>query len=237
MTRYIYGLDPASKDDYFGIVMHSLPAGSKLPKLRAINKINNTSFDKMYEYLVKNLFQQYPPYYIVIDYTNEKTFSDLLVRLYGRDKVELISFSNDSKLMLKEDGLSILRQAYKFPNPASRTTDPEISQHVAELIEQLKHEQMLTTRIGGKVKFDHPPGVHNDLAIAWELSIHGCMRFMTRSEGGPVVIGANADDDYWNSLKANSEERVAVNLEENIFRRLRGLGPGVTITDIKISDS
>ena len=27
-----------------------------------------------------------------------------------------------------------------------------------------------------KESFDHPTGKHNDIAIAWELSIHGCIQ-------------------------------------------------------------
>ena len=46
---------------------------------------------------------------------------------------------------------------------------------VRELIEQLKHEEMLLTP-SGRESFDHPTGKHNDMGIAWELSIHGCIQ-------------------------------------------------------------
>ena len=51
MSRYIYGEDPASQNDYFGIVIHELDSPTRqnpkpLPKLRDIYKLNNTSFDK-----------------------------------------------------------------------------------------------------------------------------------------------------------------------------------------------
>src|SRR2546428_7228490 len=109
MSRYVYGLDPASKNDAFGIVVHDLPFGPKvLRRLCAINKLTNTSFDMVYDYIVSNMFRRYPPFYVCIDYTNEKTFSDFLLTKYGKDRVELITFSSANKLMLKEDGLSIM---------------------------------------------------------------------------------------------------------------------------------
>ena len=44
-----------------------------------------------------------------------------------------------------------------------------------ELVEELKHEEMVLTK-SGRESFDHPTGRHNDMGIAWELSIHGCIQ-------------------------------------------------------------
>jgi hypothetical protein len=44
-----------------------------------------------------------------------------------------------------------------------------------ELVEQLKHEEMKITP-SGRESFDHPTGRHNDMGIAWDLSIHGCIQ-------------------------------------------------------------
>jgi hypothetical protein len=182
LSRHVYGLDPASKADYFGIVCHELIGDDEHspPKLRAINQMTHTSFDKIYSYLVDDLFKRYYPDYIVVDYTNEKTFSDMLVSMYGKGRVELISFSNASKLQLKEDGLSILKQGYRFPDP-SRLNDKGAAMLVTALVHQLKSEQLLETKTD-KPTFDHPSGQHNDLAIAWELSVHGCLRFMMKKQ-------------------------------------------------------
>ncbi|AFU58299.1 hypothetical protein Ngar_c13610 [Candidatus Nitrososphaera gargensis Ga9.2] len=220
MARYIYGLDPASKNDWFGIVVHELmmAAHERPPRLRAINQMTHTSFDKIYGYLVEDMFKRYPPYYIVIDYSNEKTFSDLLVRLYGKEKVERIAFSNANKLMLKEDGLAIMKQEYKFPNPA-KVADPAVAQLILLLVQQLKSEQILQTATG-KTTFDHPRGQHNDLAIAWELSIHGCLKFMIRGQRNTgLVYSRKYDyDDY-----ASSSLGYASNNNYNNH----GLGSGV----------
>ena len=48
MKRYIYGEDPASQNDFFGIVIHELPEieidnQTPLPLLRDIYALNNTS--------------------------------------------------------------------------------------------------------------------------------------------------------------------------------------------------
>ena len=113
---------------------------------------------------------------MVFDYTNERTFTDIMENRFGKSRVEKVIFSagtSGTKKMLKDDGLSILKQGYKFPNPAN-IRDPVKSELVLELEEQLLHEELKLTN-SGREPFDHPVGRHNDLAIAWELSIHGCI--------------------------------------------------------------
>jgi len=43
----------------------------------------------------------------------------------------------------------------------------------------------------GRESFDHPTGRHNDKAIAWELSIRGCLKFMLNANSEPVAFGDN----------------------------------------------
>jgi hypothetical protein len=128
---------------------------------------------------------------MVFDYTNERTFTDLMENRFGKSRVVKINFSSGTsgtKKMLKDDGLSILKQGYQFPNPA-KIRDPVKSQLVRELVEQLKHEEMKLTP-SGKESFDHPVGRHNDLGIAWELSIHGCIQTGLKIDlPGQRVIG------------------------------------------------
>jgi len=90
--------------------------------------------------------------------------------------------------MLEDDGLSILKQGYRFPNPAN-ILDPVKSELVLELVEQLKHEEMLLTP-SGRESFDHPTGRNNDMGITWELSIHGCIKLGLKIDmSGNYVIG------------------------------------------------
>jgi hypothetical protein len=76
LPRYIYGEDPASQADFFGIVIHEQPsATSEIPKplpiLKDIYKLNHTSFDKIIEFHTKILFRKFPPSLMVFDYTNK----------------------------------------------------------------------------------------------------------------------------------------------------------------------
>jgi len=135
-----------------------------LPILRDLYKLNHTSFDKIIEFHTKVLFRKFPPSLMVFDYTNERTFTDLMENRFGKSRVGKINFSagtSGTKKMLKDDGLSILKQGYRFPNPAN-ILDQTKSQLVRELIEQLKHEEMLLTP-SGRESFDHLTGRHNDL--------------------------------------------------------------------------
>ncbi|MGH9878490.1 MAG: hypothetical protein ACRD5H_12705, partial [Nitrososphaerales archaeon] len=124
----------------------------------------------------QDLFQRFPPSIIVTDYTNERTFSEILIKHYGERKVEPVLFTQANKLRLKQEGLKILQMGYKFP---ARLADSQLQSWVLELIQQLKHEQMIVTP-SGRPSFNHPTGAHNDLAIAWELSVHGCQKLMSR---------------------------------------------------------
>ena len=177
-------------------MIHEIPSPTKeipkpLPLLRDIYKLNHTSFDKIIEFHTQVLFPKFPPSLIVFDYTNERTFTDILENRFGKSRVATINFSagtSGTKKMLKDDGLSILKQGYRFPNP-NTIRDPTKSQLVRELIEQLKHEEMLLTP-SGRESFDHPTGRHNDMAIAWELAIHGCIQLELKVDLPGNHVGA-----------------------------------------------
>ena len=132
---------------------------------------------------------------MVFDYTNERTFTDLMEKRFGKSRVEKVNFSagiSGTKKMLKDDGLSILKQGYHFPNP-SVIRDPKKAELVRELISQLKHEEMKITP-SGRESFDHPTGRHNDMAIAWELSIHGCIKMGLKIDLPGAHAGGQVDE-------------------------------------------
>lgn len=188
--RFVYGLDPASKFDYFGIVVHRLPTGPRpLPVLAELQAVTHTDYLAVYDRLTKDLFRRFPPYYIVTDYNTEKTLSQVLKRDYGDQRVEAMNFGNETKNQLKDDGLAILKQGYVFPNPGQQKNKAQ-AKLLNDLMQQLKNEQMLFTP-SGKITFDHPSGQHNDLAIAWELSVHGCMKFLLKFHGDAIVSSIN----------------------------------------------
>ena len=201
--RNIYGIDLASKDDFFAVIVNQLPPydgdiyrdnpGLYLPRLKTLRQYHRTDYPKMLSMLRNELFKRFPPFYMVIDYTSEKTFTDFLVDSYREDRVEKINFNLGSKKMLKEDGLNLMSQGYEFPNPEQIPSGPSteiIKEWLRILDNQLRHEQILTTR-SNNISFDHPEGAHNDLAIAWELSAHGCLRFMLKPVSGHHISSSN----------------------------------------------
>lgn len=218
---YMYGLDPASKNDYFGCVIHALPAYQEgvrwLPHIVDLFNIRNLPFDTMLEKLTKDYFAKYPPYFVGIDYTNEKTFTDLLVKDYGEERIDPIRFTNDSKLGLKQDGLSILKQGYKFPN-WTRVKDPQRAKWGNMLETQLQQEQILTTKDHSAQRFDHPVGDNNDLSTAWELSIHECLRLILHKGANPNIIGVNETrEEDWNDMDLFPElERFGDSLHTDV---------------------
>jgi len=46
----------------------------------------------------------------------------------------------------------------------------------------------------GKESFDHPVGRHNDMGIAWELSIHGCIELGLKVDLPGKHIGSQFND-------------------------------------------
>ncbi|MCZ6582892.1 MAG: hypothetical protein O6761_06950 [Thaumarchaeota archaeon] len=211
--RNIYGIDLASKDDFFAVVLNQLPPydgdiykddpSSYLPRLRTLRQYHRTDYPKMLRMLRGELFSRFPPFYIVIDYTSEKTFTDFLVESYKDDRVEKINFNIGSKKMLKEDGLNLMSQGYQFPNveqiPSGPSTD-QVKEWFRIMDMQLRHEQIITTR-SNKISFNHPEGEHNDLAIAWELSAHGCLRFMLKPVVGIHVRSSNGRQQRKESIE------------------------------------
>ena len=98
MPRYIYGENPASQNDYFGIVIHEMPSATKeipkpVPLLRDVYALNHTSFDKIIEFHTRVPFPKFPPRLIVFDYANERTFTDLMDARFGKSRVSKINFS------------------------------------------------------------------------------------------------------------------------------------------------
>ena len=214
IERFVYGLDPASKNDYFGIVVHAVPAYDPripyVPELRTVRNLTHIPFDRMFDVLRNDMFPRYPPAQIVTDYTNEKTFTEMLIRDYGEYRVEAIRFSMENKKMLKDDGYSIIKQGYKFPNP-NKIKDKRIAEWVSELMNQLLREQLIITG-SGKETFGKPTGEHNDLATAWELSIHGCLKMILRKGAQPLV--ATADPDIERMSAYDDAEELFPELEK-----------------------
>lgn len=229
--RNIYGIDLASKDDFFAVVLNQLPPydskiykddpSSYLPRLRTLRQYHRTDYPKMERMLKEELFKRFPPFYIVIDYTSEKTFTDNLVEKYKEERVEKINFNTASKKMLKEDGLNMMSQGYEFPNPEqlpNGNSMEQVKEWFRILDTQLRHEQVLSTK-SNKISFDHPEGEHNDLAIAWELSAHGCLRYMMKPVSGHHISTSNG--------KKPKEKAYD---HKSLFPEL--YKPGVRITDM-----
>jgi len=111
LPRYIYGEDPDSQNDFFGIVIHEMPSPIKeipkpVPLLRDVYALNHTSFDKIIEFHTRVLFPKFPPSLMAFDYTNERTFTDIMEDRFGKSRVEKINFSVgtlDTKKMLNQD--------------------------------------------------------------------------------------------------------------------------------------
>ena len=72
---------------------------------------------------------------------------------------------------------------------------------------------MILTK-SGRASFDHPTGRHNDKAIAWELSIRGCLKFMLNANSEPVAFGDNRRYIPQNKDELESKELVPETPEE-----------------------
>ncbi len=231
--RNIYGIDLASKDDYFAVALMQLPTynpeihkedlSAYLPRLRTLRRYHRTTYPKMDRMLRNELFRRFPPFYIVADYTAEKTFTDQLIETYTDEIIETVNFSLDSKKMLKEDGLNMMTQGFEFPNPEQLPDGPNMVQAkewLRVLDNELRHEQIITTR-SNKISFDHPEGGHNDLALAWELASHGCLRFMLNPISGTHIA---------TSKRNKKPRKESIDSVDSLFPELNKTGVRVIST-------
>ena len=46
----------------------------------------------------------------------------------------------------------------------------------------------------GRESFDHPTGLHNDMGIGWELSIHGCIQMGLKVDLPGNYVGSQLID-------------------------------------------
>jgi len=89
----------------------------------------------------------------VADYTNERTFTDILIHKYSKRRIEALIFSDTSKKMLKDDGIAILNQGYKFPDDTDRKS--KIALWIQDLKQELIHEEMILTPAGKETFIHH----------------------------------------------------------------------------------
>lgn len=189
MRRFIYGYDFGSKVDPTGIAIHDaspIPPGQpKVPKLVHLEEYLLGDYTKLLHILKTDLWRRFPPYFHVTDYTREETMTDIITRIFGKQRVLGLKFTNQSKQKLKDDALAILQQGYKFPNP-KQVKDTHQRTLLEKLLKQMRQEQMILTP-SRLIRYDHPEGEHNDMLNGWELSITGSIKLLVTGGTKPAA--------------------------------------------------
>jgi len=185
LTLYIYGIDLAQALNYTGIVVTKIEDGKI--RFAGIRKYNNKTYPEIEEILF-DLFARFTPKRVVVDYTNERSFTDTIeAKLhpsfmnpnssdYKRWKtVTPVIFSQEMKLELKQNAREIFEKK-QFAWPRS-LTDLRARSLVAETLEQTLREAASPGR-NGLLNFRKHAGYDNDLIIALELSLYGAKEFL-----------------------------------------------------------
>ena len=210
---WFYGLDPAVKVDYFGIVIHGLqpkPEGDVEwnPFLRELFEIKHDNMTEIITWIQGTLFPLFPPRYGIIDATRDTPTSQELEKKYGEFTIKAMAMTNTLNYEMKQNGYSFLEQGYAFPNTAKVKNRTK-----ADVVESLK-TQIMMERVewtqDQRPKFTHPPGKHNDLERAWEMSLKAVRDYQMGR------VGTSHDttyddyptkeiiDDYENELEGTS---------------------------------
>ena len=173
-VTWFCGLDPAVKVDNFGVVVHGLmpkpPGGTAwIPFIREVFEIDHDNFTDVIQWITNVLFRYYPPRYGIIDATRDTPMSQELERKYGDQRIKALSMTNKLNYEMKQTGWTFLEQGYIWPNTVMMK-DKEKARAIAELQQQCLHERVEYT-MTDQLKFSHPPGKHNDLNRAWEMSL------------------------------------------------------------------
>jgi len=186
LTKYGYGIDLAQSLNYCGIVVTEITDKIRLVTLR---KFQNISYPEITRILFNDLFKRFPPTYICIDYTNEKSFSETLEEKLNPQFtvpnstsftkwkiVDPVIFTQSQKLAMKQNARELLEKKY-FVWPTQSLSDPRMWSLVVELKEQMFREAG-TPGLNGLLKFPKPEGHDNDLAIALELNLRGAKKYL-----------------------------------------------------------
>ena len=181
-----YGIDLAQSLNYCGIVVTSI---EEQIRLVTIKKIKNSTYPELSNLLIDDLFKRFPPSYVCVDYTNEKSFSETLEAHLNNgfldqssssykkwQCVEPVVFTQASKLQLKQNARELFEKKY-FVWPKKEQSDPAIWPLVEELWEQMMREAG-TAGPDGQLRFPKPAGYDNDLIIALELNLYGGKKFL-----------------------------------------------------------
>lgn len=179
-----YGIDLAQTLNYCGIVIVEIKENVKIKTIRKLQKL---TYPEIVDILFNDLFTRFPPDYICVDYTNEKSVAETIeARLHpsfhsrwspGQWKyVRPIVFSQETKLQLKQNARELLeRKIFRWPKKI--LSDPRIWALVDELKEQMLREAGEPGR-DGLLKFPKPQGHDNDLVIAFELALLEAKKFI-----------------------------------------------------------
>ena len=184
LTIYGYGIDLAQSLNYCGIIVTKIEDKIRLVTLR---KFQNIKYPEITRILFNDLFKRFPPTYICIDYTNERSFSETLEEKLNPQFtipnsftqwkiVDPVVFTQSQKLAMKQNARELLEKKY-FVWPKRSSSDPRIWSLVEELREQMLREAG-TPGMNGLLKFPKPEGHDNDLVIALELNLRGAKKYL-----------------------------------------------------------
>ena len=204
---WFFGLDPAVKVDNFGVVIHGLgekPGDGSAwnPMLREVFEIDHPDFTEIISWITGTLFRYYPPMYAIIDATRDTPTAQELEKKYGETTVKAMSMTNPGNYEMKQNAFHFLNEGYKFPNTAAMKNLPK-ARAIADLQLQTLHERVEWTA-DQQVKFTHPPGAHNDLNRAWEMSLKAVRDFQLGRVG---TAEKNIYQDYPDEEEKDLDER------------------------------
>ena len=196
-ARWFIGLDPAVKVDFFGVVIHGLfpkPKDQTLwnPFLSRVYEIDHDNFTEILQWVKEKLFAYFPPKYCIVDATRDTPSAEDLVQKYGDYRINALTVTNSTNYELKQIGYGFLTNGYRWPN-TTLVRDQTMGRAIAELQLQCLHERVDYTE-DNRLKFTHPPGQHNDLNRAWEMSLKAVRMFMEGKIGSPPY---SKNDSYF----------------------------------------
>jgi len=205
LKNYVYGIDLAQSLNYTAIIVTEV--SKKKIKIVTIRKYKDLHYPEIQKILFDDLFVRFPPKRVVVDYTNEKSFSGTIEARfhpsftnsnssgYQQWKMVMpITFTQDTKLALKQNARQIFEQK-QFAWPNILKTDPRIWGLVEELKAQMLRE-FGSPGINGQLRFPKPEGHDNDLIIALELNLYGTLEFLNREEDDRYTGSSNPLGKY-----------------------------------------
>lgn len=194
---WFIGLDPAARRDNFGIVVYGLfpkPEDNESawsPFLRDVFDIDHPNMTETITWVQNVLFRIYPPRIAIIDATRDTPVAEELSEKYGEERCVALSVTNQANYNMFLNAYKVFTESDKGSHEwplLGVVRDERKKAAIRTYKDQLSTERATYTD-EGRVKFEKPQGMKNDVSRAGIMALEAVRQFQMGRLGNPDARG------------------------------------------------